>query len=306
MQKIIIECQFCKCKSFHQLKIPNIIDDSTKKMFNTQEDSQWVLCRGCGLALQNPRYQKEYIESLYQQNRYREATDFNSIDVDDKDIRFSRRTLSRFQWTLDKFGFDIFNLKNTNCLDFGCGIGGAFDFLKENNKLYGIEIDDTLRNYGNKNFNINIYSKLSELDNIQFDFIFTNHALEHVYDPNEFIQFANSNLKDTGVMVIVLPTWKTSDLHTNLTQFNCSHNIMVDHVSLSVLLNKHGFYMSDYSYINQKGSIELITLCVKSQNKNNFTFKLSEHIKEIEENILEGMKEKFTLRWLTGNDSLEF
>ena len=302
MKKTTIKCQCCGAESFYSLKVPQIKEDKYGVNFGTNEPSEWKVCLGCGLVFQNPRFKQEDIEKFYENSSYRDEN-----YPSDADIRYSKRIFTRFEKIFnDDFGLDIHNIKNANILDFGCAIGGSFEFIKKHNNIYGIELDKKLRDYANKHFDIKAYDRLEKISDIQFDIIFTNNVLEHVYDPNEFFEFVKTNLKPSGILVIVLPTYKFGEHPATILHFNYAHNIMVDHVSLSNWLNNYSLHMSDYRYIRQVHGMELVSLSVKSKNKNNYDFKLSEIKKEIEENLINRVQENFSLRWITGKDSIEY
>ncbi len=96
-------------------------------------------------------------------------------------------------------------IRETDCvLDFGCGGGYTLNYLNCSNK-YGIEINESARKQAQE-YGISVFSYLSELpNNLTFDRIISNHALEHVLNPYDILVSLKIKLKDDGLMIFFLP-----------------------------------------------------------------------------------------------------
>jgi SAM-dependent methyltransferase len=70
------------------------------------------------------------------------------------------------------------NFKNKNILDFGCGIGSFYKFLKENKvpikKYYALEINPLLKNFIREKFKNKIYLIDNNFKNKKFDITISN------------------------------------------------------------------------------------------------------------------------------------
>lgn len=89
-------------------------------------------------------------------------------------------------------------------LDFGCGGGYMLAALVCADK-FGVEINDSARVQA-KESGIKVFLDISELpEEIRFDKIISNHALEHVFNPYEILQTLKDKLKDDGLIIFFLP-----------------------------------------------------------------------------------------------------
>ncbi len=100
-------------------------------------------------------------------------------------------------------------------LDVGSGTGYFLNFMRNNGyDTLGIEIDDNAREYGKKKFGLNILPQ-SDLvnDSItkQFHVISLWHVLEHLYDPEQYIQRFKNLLMGGGHLVIAVPNPDSCD-----------------------------------------------------------------------------------------------
>jgi SAM-dependent methyltransferase len=246
----------------------------------------WTLCTQCSFLFQNPRRSREKQEEYYSDSEYRKT---GPTPIPEGCIRYSPHQMARFAYWFAVCGIDLRAATGWTCLDYGCGIGGALDFLAgQGNDVYGVELDRTLAQFGNSHFRTRIKPRVSDLPaGLMFDLIWSHHSLEHVYDPNEFFAFARERLKPGGLLINVIPTWRYSNTSESLREFNSSHNCMYDHVSFAGFLNKHGFFMESHLYHNQApdGDWEVCTVARKSQRKNYFSFNIQETLAELFDHI---------------------
>jgi ubiquinone/menaquinone biosynthesis C-methylase UbiE len=168
-----------------------------------------------------------------------------------------------------------------NVIDFGCGAGVFTEVLRQalpNYHIYGTDFSQRAINkakarYKNCTF---IHSADTRLKSMKFDFLFTHHVLEHVYDLEpvaaEMIQF----LKEKSSMLHVLPCGNAGSLEYNICSLRKDGIIKErenafffedeGHVrrlktrQVNDLFSKYGFTLSEEYYSEQKyGAIKWIT-----------------------------------------------
>ena len=101
------------------------------------------------------------------------------------------------------------NFENKNILDFGCGLGSFYKFLSNNKilprKFYGVEINQTLKNYIKKKFDnkILIFEKIP--DKIKVDYSISNgvHNYKLKNHKKIFYKDLNNLLKVTKICVAI-------------------------------------------------------------------------------------------------------
>ena len=105
---------------------------------------------------------------------------------------------------LDRWKFEHYAGSAKTILDFGCG--GRFILEKlEAKKKYGVEINPFAREEASKR-GITVFESIQDIpDELQFDVIISNHALEHVPNPLEVLRDLKKRLKKEGVIVFLLP-----------------------------------------------------------------------------------------------------
>lgn len=100
-------------------------------------------------------------------------------------------------------------------LDYGTGTGYFTDFM--NRKGYaaeGIEIDPAARRYGAEKFGIVVRAPealFSELQPDSFDVITLWHVLEHLYDPQRYLDRFRTLLSAKGKLIVAVPNHKSKD-----------------------------------------------------------------------------------------------
>ncbi len=288
----LTNCQLCGSSNFVHLDV-GLKDDAYKKLLDLKGEIGWSLCTDCSYIFQNPRATREVQESFYTKSNYRMT---NPEPISQGYIDYAPYQLLRFEAWFLMNGYPLRSIQNANCLDYGCGIGGALNFLAEkNNTNFGVELDRQLSDYGNKNHQIKIVPTANDLPaDVQFDFIFSHNAVEHVYDPNDFFSFAQKRIKSNGILAVVVPAWRYSNTTESLDEFNASHNTMWDHVSLSNFYNKYGFYMHSYLYSNPnaQGDWDICGIGYRSERKNHYTFDVNDVLAELSTNIRRRYEER--------------
>jgi len=168
-------------------------------------------------------------------------------------------------------------------LDFGCGNGVFTEVLKHalpQWKIYGCDISEVAISHAKKRFldgeffisdNDNPY-----LVNKKFDFIFSHHVLEHVFDIRKTLIEINSFLKPNGNMLLILPCGNQGSLEFNVANLrtdginkemenrffyeDVGHVRRLTTSQITALLNEHNIKLAKAYYSNQySGAIKWIT-----------------------------------------------
>ena len=232
------KCQICGSRNMVGLRLAPTADPRREAM-GAVDNVSWCFCSECSFVFQNPRPSLKSQEEFYTRSGFREGGEL----INQGYIEFAPHQLARFLPWLNFNEIKLEEITHGNCLDYGCGIGGALSFMAQlGNKNWGVELDKALSEFGNTNYPIEIVPTVDDLPGeIQFNLIFANHALEHVYDPNELFEFASRRLTEGGVVLVAVPSWRYANTASSLNGFDSTDNSMFDHVSLSRLMNKHGF-----------------------------------------------------------------
>ncbi len=238
MQKI--DCAICGKNQNLQELYPATFD---LKKVNSQTFSarrtpdrmhyRFVKCLNCGLIFSNPILPEEKIAKLYQQSDFFYKTE----------ARYLRKTYG----TVLKQA--IKNKKNINLLDIGCGDGF---FLREAQSMgiaqvYGVEpgIDSVKKAFKPLQrkikvamFGPGLYKSKS------FDVVCCFHTLDHIVDPNAFLQECFHILKPKGKAVFVVHD--TQGLSVKLfgegsAIFDIEHIYLFNKSTLQQIFAQHGF-----------------------------------------------------------------
>jgi 2-polyprenyl-3-methyl-5-hydroxy-6-metoxy-1,4-benzoquinol methylase len=114
------------------------------------------------------------------------------------------------------------NLSNEGtALDFGCGAGVLTDVIRQalpGYKVYGTDISENAINKAKIYYDKCTFFHDSDASHnkMKFDFIFTHHVLEHVYDIVEVADQIVSYLKPSSSMLHILPCGNENSLEYNI------------------------------------------------------------------------------------------
>lgn len=150
---------------------------------------------------------------------------------------------------------------NNRILDYGCGLGQNI-YMLPNAK--GFDISD----YGIsvcRNKGIDATTKIDEIENESFDYVFSSHVLEHHPNPKQMIEEMSAKLKPGHDLILVIPYEKHGkasfemDLNQHLFNWNFQN--------INNLLITCGFKIKENRYIYGAGYNKLLPL-----SKLNFKF----------------------------------
>lgn len=94
-------------------------------------------------------------------------------------------------------------------IDIGCGSGGSLHALQQAGykNLFGCE--QSLYRVQNSRLipDVEIFNAGYQgvQDDLVFDVIYSNHVLEHIYDPRDFFNWADKHLTEDGIVILCVP-----------------------------------------------------------------------------------------------------
>jgi 2-polyprenyl-3-methyl-5-hydroxy-6-metoxy-1,4-benzoquinol methylase len=191
-------------------------------------------CKNCNVMFTYPEPTEQQINDFYnKQNYFKHWFEYKNIKLQTDSERLNK--------ILE------FNKLNGNLLDFGCGIGYFLSNASKNNfNCYGIEYSDFAVTYCKNEFNLNVNKfsgfPLNYKKNF-FQLITVWHTLEHLKNPNEFLNEIYRILDNDGMLVIEIPNSKSL-----LTLLRGKKSLpLIEHLfhytpeSVEFLLKKHNF-----------------------------------------------------------------
>jgi SAM-dependent methyltransferase len=197
-----------------------------------------VKCQSCGLVYSTPVLETAEIEKLYN------ASDFTyeSVTADLKN------TYGLYLKMADKF----VNTKE-KLLEIGCGNGFFLEKAKELGYLevHGVEpsVEATRRavpgialNILNCVFGPGLYPKS------QFDIVCFFQTLDHIVDPNKFLEYCRSYLKGGGIILCIthnISSFTAKILREKCPMIDVEHIYLFNKVTLKKIFEQNGFDVLD-------------------------------------------------------------
>ena len=187
-----IPCPFCESKKF-----------TIYERFGSELQYTYVLCSQCSLVYQSPRpkYDQDFIKAAY--SEYYQFAD--NLELNDlADVRES--SVSMFKKEVDHI--IRYDLKRSAVLDIGSGMG---TFLYASKPYYktviGLDVSTQMAAFVEKKLGVKIF--VGQFVDFsfpeKFSLIHMSHVLEHVPDPNHWLQKAKEMLETDGILVINVP-----------------------------------------------------------------------------------------------------
>jgi len=150
-------------------------------------------CKSCGLVFSS--LIPNNFNDVYSEGYLKRSVEFYESNSDYRKKRFGKERLQ----ILKKY-------KSTGTLvDVGCGIGWFLELAKNNYNVLGVEYSDELRDYLKTNKNISSVKELDEISNGSADIITGFDLIEHVPDPNGFLNLIYEKLKPNGICLLFTP-----------------------------------------------------------------------------------------------------
>ena len=188
-----VNCPFCKSD------VPTLYE-----RFGSELQYSYVKCGNCGLIYTNPRpaYDQDFIDAAYA-SYYQYADNLQLSDLNN----INESSLKMFQNEVDHIV--KYDKERKAVLDIGSGMG---TFLLAAKKYYGenvmgIDVSVKMGQFVEKSIGIKVHIGQFEDFNPphKFSLIHMSHVLEHVPDPNKWMQHARQLLTPKGILVINVP-----------------------------------------------------------------------------------------------------
>ena len=269
-------CNLCKSSEFKDiLKLQKCIFSDGNE---AREELIKQECQSCGTVRTKLKID---LEEFYNKN-YKPSRNIDTVAiVDNEEIK---RSSFIYSWIKELIPNDKFkNIKNI--FEIGCGQGYLLDKFNIKDK-FGIEpskIASKIASNVAKVRNIG-YEKINNSE--KYDFVISYCVVEHIQNPNSFIEKKYNILNNDGIMCIALPI--QDKFNYDLVFADHIHHFQDENFKL--LLNKNGFKVINYelgkgSYFNIG-----IYICQKVNSKIDKEFKYIENkniknVKQIFKNI---------------------
>ena len=223
----------CKvCSSNHYKKIGDI-----KNIWKEYKDV--YQCDKCSLYFIDSPTDEE-INSLYK-NEYHNNIKNKLFEVAKSKMRYAR-SLSQFN-----FIKQTIDLKNKDICEIGAFDGLLLSLFKKNdNNVFGYELNDDARVYAKKKYNIDLKENFLESKN-KYDIIILSHVIEHFREPKEILIKIKSMLKENGFIYIEVP-------NSPMPQ-ECSYNMLMRYLNTEHIVN---FNMDNLIKFAESANLKII------------------------------------------------
>jgi 2-polyprenyl-3-methyl-5-hydroxy-6-metoxy-1,4-benzoquinol methylase len=157
----------------------------------------YVLCKSCGIVYQSPRpkYDNDFLEAAYE--RY---------FVFDPDYEYSEAELNEFRPEVEEI--IKFDVSQNSLLDVGCCMGSFLKVaLNRYTHVEGVEISENMASFTETKLGIKVIRKQFNTLNEgkKYSCIHMSHVLEHIPNPDEWLERAKELLVDKGILVVCVP-----------------------------------------------------------------------------------------------------
>ena len=205
----------CKvCSSNHYKKIGEI-----KNIWKEYKDV--YQCDECSLYFIDSPTEEE-INSLYK-NEYHNNIKNKLFEIAKSKMRYAR-SLSQFN-----FIKQTIDLKNKDICEIGAFDGLLLSlFKKNNNNVFGYELNDDARVYAKKKYDIDLKENFLESKS-KYDIIILSHVIEHFREPKEILIKIKSMLKENGFIYIEVPNSPMPN--------ECSYNMLMRYLNTEHIVN---------------------------------------------------------------------
>ena len=183
----VINCPYCGSDIKHHSK------------FYSYPLFSYVKCRKCSLVFQNPQPVFEDLSKRYDEEYF-------DYEISNEDIFLDLMLKGLNDISFNKLDFPG---EEKRFLDIGCATGRLAAYFKEKGwDASGVEICRSAAEYGRSRHGIDIRTKALEQnifpDNY-FSFIHASHLIEHLNEPDKFIEELYRILKPGGYTALVTP-----------------------------------------------------------------------------------------------------
>lgn len=187
-----IPCPFCGSAKF-----------TIYERFGSELQYTYVQCSTCSLIYQSPRptYNQHFIDAAYAEYyQFADTLELNDIaNVRESSVAMFKKEVEHII---------EYDQKRTAVLDIGSGMGTFLYAAKPfYQKVLGLDVSQQMASFVESKLGVPILVKqFEDFDYPQkFSLIHMSHVLEHVPNPNHWLQKARKMLDGDGVLVINVP-----------------------------------------------------------------------------------------------------
>ena len=181
-----VNCPFCDSS-----------ESSLLERFGDKLQYTYVKCRNCSLVYHNPRptYNEHFLEAAY--GRY---------FMYNPDYDYTDEVLFEFKDEVSEIS--KFDTLRSAVLDIGTSMGA---FLKAAQPVYkrveGLEISEQMADFTEKKLGVKVFRSQFEQFKpaLKYSCIHMSHVIEHIPNPNEWMECAMELLEERGILVICVP-----------------------------------------------------------------------------------------------------
>lgn len=247
-------------------------------------------CSGCGLLQLNVKpvsYYKDVIRA-------------SGVSEEMKEFR-----LNHFSDFVSRY-----NLKDKKIIEIGTGCGEFLDIMdKTEVKAYGLEhLDESVDKCLERNLEVYkgfIENENYKIENAPYDAFFIMNFLEHIPNPNQFLQGISNNLKDNAIGLIEVPNVDMILKRLMFSEFISDHLMYFTRDTLKFLLEKNGFEVIEIEDVWHDYVISMIVKKKKRLVLNEFNTQLNVISYEINSFIDENLSKGYRVAvWGAGHQSL--
>jgi len=187
-----VPCPFCGSAEF-----------TLYEKYGSELQYAYVLCKNCRLVYQStrPAYDQHFIDAAYA-DYYQYAENIKPEDFEN----IPHSGVKMFKKEIEQIL--RYDKKRTRALDIGSGMGtflhAAKPYYKE---VMGLDVSKKMAEFIKQNLGINII--LQQFEDFtypeKFSMIHMSHVMEHIPNPNEWLQQAKKILDESGILVINVP-----------------------------------------------------------------------------------------------------
>ncbi len=252
-------CSVCQSPLFEEALFFEIgyMSDGTKTNHSLVKEE----CQKCGTL----RTKVDFDWSQFYQNTYCPSRNIDTPVVS-KDNVESTRSGFVYEWItslLKPLGNKLFS----NMLEIGCGQGYLLDKFDVADK-FGIEPSTEAALLASEKAHVRNIGYEALCDTEKYDLIISYCVIEHLENPELFLEKSNNLLADGGVMIIALPIQDKF----NYDLFFMDHLYHFSHNNFSKLLKTHGFDILNYELGRESYSNIGLYVCKKADIDHNSVF----------------------------------
>lgn len=267
-----VACPFC-----------NSTNGSPYQKFGSKGQYQTLRCSTCRLIYLSPRpkYNQHFIDAAY-------ASYYQFVD----NLTLNEETIVRHS-NVELFKKELayigqFDKLKTAVLDIGSGMGTFLYVARQHYaEAVGLDVSKKMAAFVEKQLGIKIHLQQFQDFNYpkKFSLIHMSHVLEHIPNPNEWLQKAKSLLEKNGILVINVPNkFSLGRLFQHFLykmkikrQFSSSWKDPArtpDHLfeptipAMKYLLKKNGYRIIEYYTYSRKDPVSNRSMVSKFLNRN--------------------------------------